>query len=205
MGNLFQAIFKRTPMARSTRAYDFGLQHVTLPDKPWILEIGTGQGYGVAHLSRTLPHAYIVSLDITLANYRREQLEFGPREPYIIQANAPYLPLAHGCMDAVLLIMTFHCLPDPQRVLEESARVLRPGGHILIADVDGRHWMARPFEWVEHAFISPYTRAYPPDRLTQMLHQAGFGQVTIHKRPGKEKGFMMWVVARKEGPAPARG
>ncbi len=205
MGNIFQAIFKRSPMARSTRAYDFGLQHLPLPDTPWILEIGTGQGHGVAHLSRTLPNAHIVSLDITLANFHREQLQFGPREPYIIQASAPYLPLAHASMDAVLLIMTFHCLPEPQRVLDEAARVLRPGGHILIADVDGRHWMARPFEWVEHAFISPYTRAYPPHVLTRMLNQAGFDQVAIHKRPGKEKGFMMWVVAQKGGKTPSPG
>ncbi len=197
MANIFKAIFKRSPMARSTRAYDFGLEHLPLPEHPWLLEIGTGQGYGVAHLSRRLPQAHIVSLDITLENFKPGQLQFGPRPPYILQASAPYLPLAHESMDAVILIMTFHCLPEPQRVLEEAARVLRPGGHILLADVDGRHWMARPFEWVEHLFISPLTRAYTPQALTQMLEQAGFHRVDIYKRPGKENGFMMWVVAEK--------
>ena len=195
--SLFKRLFARSPMARSTRAYDFALRHLSLPPAPRVLDIGTGQGYGAAFLSRRLPNAYVVSLDISFSCFSWEKLDVGPRHPALLQANAPYLPLAPHSFDAVFAIMTFHCLPEPQRVLSEAARVLRPNGTLVIADVDGHHWMARPFEVVEHRFISRLTRAYTPETLTSMLTHAGFRQVDIRKRPGKERGFMMWVFATR--------
>ncbi len=198
MPSFAQRLFARTPMARSTRAYEFALTHLNLPPTPWVLDIGTGQGYGAAFLSRALPQARVVSIDVKMQCLHWDRLEVGPRRPYIVQASAPYMPFAWASMDAILAVMTFHCLPQPQRVLEEAARLLRPGGQLVIADVDGRHWIARPFEWVEHLFISPLTHAYTPEELETMLRRAGFSRVHFHKRPGKERGFLMWVIAQKE-------
>ncbi len=184
-------------MARSTRAYDFALAQVDLSQAERVLEIGAGQGFGAAHLSRALPHAQVFSVDINLECLKPEQLETGPKPPIFIQATAPALPLAAASMDAVILIMTFHCLPEPQQVFHEAARVLKPGGSLILADVDGRHWMARPFEWVEHAFISPLTHAYTPDELAELAAHAGLHDFRVVRRPGKEKGFMMWSFAKK--------
>ena len=184
-------------MARSTRAYDFALAQVDLSQAERVLEIGAGQGFGAAHLSRALPHAQVFSVDINLECLKPEQLETGPKPPIFIQATAPALPLAAASMDAVILIMTFHCLPEPQQVFHEAARVLKPGGSLILADVDGRHWMARPFEWVEHAFISPLTHAYTPDELAELAAHAGLYDFRVVRRPGKEKGFMMWSFAKK--------
>ncbi len=197
MPSWFKRMFSRSPMARSTSAYAFALEHLSLPPAPRILDIGTGQGYGAAFLSRRLPVAHVVSLDITLECFCWDKLDLGPRRPMIVQASAPFMPLAEKTMDAVLAVMTFHCLPQPRRVLEEAYRVLRPGGTLALADVDGHHWMAHPFEWVEHAFISPLTHAYTPEELTALLKGVGFVRVQIHRRPGKEKGFMMWVLATR--------
>ncbi len=202
MPNLFKRIFSRTPMARSTRAYDFALEHLALPDRPvdarpLILDVGTGKGNGTAYLSRRLPDAQIVTLDISPDSLNRDGLTFGPRQPFFIQATAPSPPLATASLDAVLLIMTFHCLPEPQPVISEAARMLKPGGALMIADVDGHHWMARPFEWVEHLFISPLTHAYTPEELETLFTAAGLNDFTVHRRPGKEKGFMVWATACK--------
>ena len=193
MPSLFKRIFARLPMARSTRAYDFALANVDLSQAERVLEIGAGQGYGAAHLSRALPHAQIFSVDITTECLKPERLETGPHPPIFIQATAPALPLSSKSMDAVILVMTFHCLPQPQQVFNEAARVLKPGGVLILADVDGHHWMARPFEWVEHAFISPLTHAYTPEELAQLAERAGLRDFRVMRRPGKERGFMMWV------------
>jgi len=189
-------------MARSTRAYDFALAQVDLSQAERVLEIGAGQGYGAAHLSRVLPHAQLFSVDISLECLKPEQLESGPKPPIFIQATAPALPLAAASMDAVILVMTFHCLPEPQQVFHEAARVLKPDGALILADVDGHHWMARPFEWVEHAFISPLTHAYTPEELAQLAAHAGLRDFRVVRRPGKEKGFMMWAFAAKRPPSP---
>ncbi len=198
MASLLKRLFSRLPMARSTRAYDFGLERLDLPPAPRLLDIGAGQGFSSAYLSRRLPAATVLSVDVTLECLKPERLETGPRPPLFIQATAPRLPLADGCLDAVLLVMTFHCLPEPEQVMAEVGRVLRPGGALLLADVDGDHWMARPFEWVEHRGISPLTHAYTVDELRRLVRSAGLSEPTVHRRPGKERGFMLWLVARKD-------
>lgn len=189
-------LFARLPMARSTRAYAFGLAHVpALPEGP-VLEIGTGQGYGAAFLSRTLPERQVVAIDITYRCFRPERLVLGPRSPWWIQASAPALPFAAATFALVTLVMTFHCLPEPQKVLAEIARVLRPQGVLLLAEVDGTHWMAPWFERVEHwGGISPLTRAYPPDEIHRLGAQAGLTLLAQQRR--KPGGFLVWHIFQR--------
>ncbi|NPA26839.1 MAG: class I SAM-dependent methyltransferase [Chloroflexi bacterium] len=196
-------LFARLPIARSSRAYAFGLQHLHVPPEAWVLDIGAGQGYGSAYLSRVLPQATVVGLDIAFECLRPERLSPGPRPPHFVQGDARALPFRAEAFDLVTLVMTFHCLPQPRQVLSEAYRVLRPGGALLLADVDGRHWMRRPFEWVERAFISPHTRVYPPETWRAWARDAGFARVAFYKRPSRRGGFLLWMVAHKaEAPEP---
>ena len=197
----WRRLFARLPIARSTRAYAFGLQHVApLPPGP-VLDIGAGQGFGAAHLSRALAPRPVVSIDIELGCLKPAHQEAGPVPPRFVLASATDLPFAAESFALAAAVMTFHCLPQPQRVFREVYRTLRPGGVFLVADVDGHHWMARPFEVVEHWFISPLTRAYTPEDLTALARTAGFAETQVYRRPNKARGFMQWFVARKVAPA----
>jgi len=198
--SLFIKLFSRLPMAHSTRAYAFILEHIHLPPDAVILDLGAGAGHGTAFLNQSLPDARIIGLDI---NYGPAMDKVPPAHrdgegaPRYVQASAPHFPLADGSLDAVMAMMTFHCLPQPQQVLDEAARALRPGGALVIGDVNGEHWMGRPFEWIEHRFISPYTHAYTAGELEAMMAAAGLGDFTLLHRPGKEEGFMQWCVGYK--------
>jgi ubiquinone/menaquinone biosynthesis C-methylase UbiE len=46
------------------------------------------------------------------------------------------LPLADGEVDAVLANMVLHHAPDPPAAIREMARVLKPGGRLVITDAD---------------------------------------------------------------------
>lgn len=197
MSNLTMRLFRQLPMGRSTRAYAFALELLRLPQAERLLDVGSGQGHGATFLSRALPQAQVFGLDRTLECRPEDRPAHAARPPLFVQASAPFFPFAADSMDAIFLVMTFHCLPQPQRVVAEAARILRPGGALIIADVNGEHWMARPFEWFEHRFISPLTHAWSAGELRTLAAQAGLEDVTIHHRPGKENGFMQWIIARK--------
>ncbi len=55
----------------------------------------------------------------------------------------------------------------------------------------------------KHLFISPLTRAWRAAELRALAEKDGLKDVTVHHRPGKGKGFMQWLIARKREVSPA--
>jgi ubiquinone/menaquinone biosynthesis C-methylase UbiE len=64
------------------------------------------------------------------------------RELFLALAEGERIPFADRSFDAVLSIGGFNFYSDPERALNEMARVTRPGGRVVVAD-------ERPdlFEW----------------------------------------------------------
>ena len=103
-----------------------------LPESPGqVLLAGVGTGLDLPHLP--LQHRY-VGLDLTPAMLTRalpraSHLDFTPT-----QGDTQQLPFADASFDAVVLHLILAVVPEPTRCLAEAARVLRPGGTILIFD-----------------------------------------------------------------------
>ena len=59
----------------------------------------------------------------------------GPGNVDLRQGALEALPLDDGELDAAMVSLVLHHQPDPARVVNEAARVLRPGGRLLIVDM----------------------------------------------------------------------
>ena len=59
-----------------------------------------------------------------------------------VHGDAENLPFPDGSFDAVINVEAAHLYPDYPRFLREVARVLRPGGHFLYADLRERSYLA---------------------------------------------------------------
>ena len=78
-------------------------------------------------------------------------------------ADLTQIPFRDGAFDAAVNIVTLEHVREPRRVLAELARVLRPGGKLLLV---------APLEWEEHQQPHDYFR-YTRYGLTFLLDEAG--------------------------------
>src|SRR3546814_13033919 len=78
----------------------------------------------------------LVGIDLSremLAVARANLERAGIRHWQVRQGDLYQLPLANAAFDVALMHQVLHYLEDPEDALAEAARVLRPGGVLLIA------------------------------------------------------------------------
>jgi ubiquinone/menaquinone biosynthesis C-methylase UbiE len=104
-----------------------------------VLDLGTGPGHVAIQIGQQRPHLRIVGLDLAVhmvrqatRNAARTSLDGRGLWP---QADAHHLPFGDGSLDLVISTFALHHWSEPLQILNEIARVLRPGGCYYIADL----------------------------------------------------------------------
>ena len=90
-----------------------------------VIEVGGGSGRVAGEIGATV----VDPSRGMLRRARRRGLE-------TVRASATDLPHPDGSVDAVVVVDAFHHFPAGQRCLSEMARVLAPGGVLVITDFD---------------------------------------------------------------------
>jgi SAM-dependent methyltransferase len=112
-----------------------------------------------------------------------------------VQADATALPFRSGSMDVIISMSVVEHLPDPANSFAEYARVLRPGGALIMQTPNRYDYVsliaaATPFWFHQRVLPKLQTRqaadAFPTlfrantrRRLAHLLRRAGFGAVDI--------------------------
>ena len=104
-----------------------------------MLDIGCGPGHIPLLVAERVPGSTLVAVDLAPAMLAlaRRRLDDSPHRDRIELrlGDAKALELPGGSFDAVFSNTILHHLSDPQPFLREAARVLRPGGVLLIRDL----------------------------------------------------------------------
>jgi ubiquinone/menaquinone biosynthesis C-methylase UbiE/DNA-binding transcriptional ArsR family regulator len=142
-------------------------------DERWTVgDLGCGTGQVAAALAPFVATVIAVdrSADMLQAAKRRLR-EMANVE--VRRGDLEALPIADQELDAATLLLVLHHLPDPAAALREAARVLKPGGRLVISDMlphdreDYRHQMG-------HVWLG-----LSEDQLRRLLGAAGFGSVRV--------------------------
>lgn len=100
-----------------------------------LLDIGTGTGRLLEVLAPQTTRGIGVDLSRDMLSVARSNLErAGIRHCQVRQADMYALPLDAASVDAAVIHQVLHFADQPQKVIMEAARVVRPGGQIVIVD-----------------------------------------------------------------------
>lgn len=160
-----------------------------------VLDVGCGEGRFCRMLKRK-GVAQVTGLDPTSGLMAAARQRDGGGE--YVQGTAEHLPFSTGSFDLVVSYLSLIDIPDIQAAISEMARVLKPGGALLIAnltsfntacvdggwvkDRDGQrvhypidHYLEERATWIEYRDIRVVNHHRPLSAYMQALLGAGLG------------------------------
>lgn len=133
--------------------FDWIAREARLPAAGAVLEVGCGPGWWTAEGFPTGLSLTLTDLSAGMVGEALERVRGLDRYARVAgcEADAAALPFDDGRFDAVLACHMLYHVPDAGRALDEMARVLKPGG-ILVVTTNGEDNMAEMYALAGAAF-----------------------------------------------------
>lgn len=155
-----------------------------------VLDLGCGTGHLTGRLCERFPDATVVGVD--LSNGMLDRARQRDETSLLVRADAQQLPLPDASLDAVVCTESFHWYHDQQAAALEMARLLRPGGRLIIASVAAvTHLGDDAIQRATTAAGRPL-KALSKRRLRHLLDHSGF--TVEHQGRIPRLGFVPWPV-----------
>ena len=155
-----------------------------LGDKPFrsLLDLGTGTGRMLELFGPEIERGLGIDLSLDMLQLARDRLERAKlRNCSVRQGDLYDLPLANDSFDLVILHQVLHFLEDGARAIQEAARVLRPGGRLLVVD-----FAPHEEEFLREQFAHRRL-GFAPETVTQWMKASSLDPV-MHKSLAPEPG-----------------
>ncbi len=169
---------------------------LSLQGSPHVVDAGSGIGEVAEVMGDLLKEDFDLPL-VTLLDYsaerhaeakRRLGSEKRVRYQHIL-CDLESIPLEPGCADYVICRFVFEYLSDPQGVFNELARILKPGGKLVVGDLDYNcltHYPLDPkleedlLRVVEALQANNFFDPYIGRKLYSFFHRARLEDIQVH-------------------------
>lgn len=137
-----------------------------------ILDVGCGLGATTAELRRLFPAAFVTGANLSHQQTRESQLHTDGAT--FVEMDGAHLAVRNASIDAVVAVESVLFFETRRDFLRESARVLVPGGELVVTDIlfSSASW-ARDWHVPEQNHITGITE------YRALLEAAGFGAICI--------------------------
>ncbi len=160
-----------------------------LAGEEWIVgDLGCGTGQVTAALAPFVSRVVAVDSSAAMLQSARRRLQ-GMDNVELRRGELEALPIDEARLDLATLMLVLHHVPEPDKALGEVARVLKPGGRVVIVDMlphdrDGYR------QQMGHVWLG-----FPEDDMRRLMSDAGFGSPRIVALPSdpRAKGPALFV------------
>ena len=167
-----------------------------LADDRWTVgDLGCGTGIVTAALAPFVARVIAVDASDEMLAAARARLDDAPNVD-LRRGVLESLPIDAGALDAVTLMLVLHHVADPAAALEEAARVLNPGGRLVLVDMLP-HDREEYKQQMGHVWLG-----FGVEQITKLMEGAGFEGIRVHALPAASaaKGPALFVgTGRKSG------
>jgi ubiquinone/menaquinone biosynthesis C-methylase UbiE/DNA-binding transcriptional ArsR family regulator len=162
-----------------------------------LVDIGTGTARILELFANQYKRGLGLDLNPAMLAYARAKLDrAGVSHAQVRQADIYDLPLGDGVAGAVVIHQILHFLSDPARAVAEAARILAPGGRMLIVDF-APHELEFLRETQAHERLG-----FAHTTVSEWLEESGLKMVACHDlNPPQQSGHdlltvSLWVAER---------
>ncbi|MCS6902493.1 MAG: metalloregulator ArsR/SmtB family transcription factor [Myxococcales bacterium] len=170
-----------------------------------VADVGTGTGGMLPYLAQVASHVVAIDLSANmLQRARAKAAALGLREVSFVQGDLGALPLERGAVDAAFAALVLHHAPRPLAALKEMARIVKPGGVVVVLDL-----MSHGLDWLREEQADVWL-GFGRDEALELASRAGLQElrhrvvshVNVRDRTGSgSKPLALFVLSGRVGAA----
>lgn len=188
--------YERDPFSRMiARLQHDALEALELGKGDRLLDVGCGTGAAVRAAAEVVERAVGVDLSPKMLAEARERAS-GLSGVEFVEGDSENLPFGDGEFTAVLCTTSLHHYPRPEKAAREMARVLAPGGRVVIGDGTSDAVTMKVSDFVLRNFEPGHVRFHRVEDLRRMLEDAGLERTQARSR---WRGIYGFALASKPG------
>jgi arsenite methyltransferase len=151
---------------------DSAISKAYLHPEMTVADVGAGTGFVTAGLAQLVKKVHVLDGSAAMLDVARKNLaQFGNLD--FQTADGLALPLPDASLDAAFANMYLHHCPNPLAAIREMVRTLRPGGRLVITDMD-----AHNHEWLKTE-MSDVWLGFEREQIRDWFEQAGLVNVIV--------------------------